>query len=156
MPTLRHVVAGTDFSASAERALELAVALAAAALVPLTVVHVCEPDADDAEDGRSSRCARALSELIAKHRPSGVAIYGVLRAGAPWKKLDNVAAEVGAGLIVVGRYGLGGRPDAEIGSVAAQLVRSANRPVLTVNSDFDRLAAEAHETCSFIGKDNTP
>lgn len=156
MPTLRHVVSGTDFSESADHALELAIALAAPAGAAVTVVHVCEPDAEDVDDGRLARCAEALARLVGRHSKSGVAMTGVLRTGTPWKKLDNVAAEVGAGLIVVGRSGMGGGASAAIGSVADQLVRSANRPVLTVFSNFDRLASEAHETSSLIGKDTTP
>jgi nucleotide-binding universal stress UspA family protein len=156
MPTLRHVVAGTDFSESAERALELAIALAAATGVPLTLVHVCEPDAEDLDDRRLLQCGEALTQVVARHRDNGVAITGVLRTGAPWKKLDNVAAEVGAGLIVVGRWGMGRGSSAAIGSVADQLVRFANRPVLTVINHFDRLATEAHETSSHLGKDTTP
>lgn len=138
MQTLRHVVAGTDFSPSAAQALELALALAAAARVPLTVAHVCEPGADDVEDRRRLRHAgEALSELVARHESSGVAITSVLRTGKPWQKLDNVAAEVGAGLIVIGRSGASRGQSTELGSVADQLVRSANRPVLTVAFNFD-------------------
>jgi nucleotide-binding universal stress UspA family protein len=52
----------------------------------------------------------------------------------PWKKLDNVAAEVGAGLIVIGRHGSG--RSAAMGTVADQLVRCAHRSVLIVACDF--------------------
>lgn len=138
MQTLRHVVAGTDFSESAAQALELAIALAAATGVPVTIAHVCEPGVDDLEDGRRLQtAAEALSELVARHQPSCVAITGVLRTGRPWQKLDNVAAEVGAGLIVIGRSGAGRGPRSALGSVADQLVRSANRSVLTVAFNFD-------------------
>lgn len=140
MQTLRHVVCGTDFSESAEQALELAIALAAASSVPVTVVHVCEPcvdDIDDMDDRRLAQRGEALSEVVARHGRSGVSIAGVLRIGEPWRKLDNVAAEVGAGLIVIGRSGAGGGRGSELGSVADQLVRCASRPVLTVACSFD-------------------
>lgn len=138
MPTLRHVVAGTDFSPNAAQALELAIALAAAAGIPLTVAHVCELGIDDLDDRRRMRRAgEALTELVARYQRSGVAITGVLRTGKPWQKLDNLAAEVGAGLIVIGRSGAGRGESVELGSVADQVVRTANRPVLTVASNFD-------------------
>lgn len=146
MQTLRQFVSGTDFSECADQALELAVQLAVGALARLTVVHVCELDADGGDDPRVRASSEALTEVIAKHRRSGVEITGVLRCGKPWKKLDNVAAEVGASLIVVGRHGAGRGRSVEIGSVADQLVRSANRSVLTVACDFDRLASEANAT----------
>jgi len=145
MQTLRHVVSGTDFSDSADQALELALSLAAAARVPVTVVHVCQLGTDDLDDRRLSRCAQALSQLVARHGPRHVAVSGVLRIGKPWEKLDNVAAEVGASLIVIGRSGAGRGRNVEIGSVADRLVRSASRPVLTVACIFDRLDAEADE-----------
>lgn len=136
MQTLRHVVCGTDFSEGSEQALELAIALAAAASVPVTVVHVCEPGADDLDDRRLAQCGAVLAEVAARHARSGVAIAAVLRLGEPWRKLDNVATEVGAGLIVIGRSGAGRGRSAELGSVASELVRRASRPVLTVARNF--------------------
>jgi nucleotide-binding universal stress UspA family protein len=146
MQTLRHLVAGTDFSAHAEQAVELAILLARVAGARLTVVHVCEPCVDDCleEQGRRQGQER-LSRVVARHRDR-VEVAGVLRSGKPWQKLDNVAAEVGASLIVVGRHGTGGGRGAALGSVADQLVRTANRHVLTVATDFDRLDSEAPVT----------
>jgi nucleotide-binding universal stress UspA family protein len=129
MQTLRHVVTGTDFSAGAERALAVAATLAAALGVGLTVVHVCELDLDTDD---SQRCSAALRALVERYRRAGLQVTGVLRSGRAWEKLDNVAADVGAGLIVTGR----GRDD-ELGAVARQLLRFAHRPVLIVGSDFE-------------------
>jgi nucleotide-binding universal stress UspA family protein len=155
MQTLRHLVSGTDFSACAERGLELAIALAVAARTRVTVAHVCELDVDNIDDRRLLQCAEALSEVVARHQRCGVEVAGVLRSGRPWEKLDNVAAEVGASLIVIGRYGAGRGRSVEIGSVADHLVRCASRPVLTVACDFDRLDSEAHETNHPCGKNKT-
>jgi nucleotide-binding universal stress UspA family protein len=127
MQALRRFVFGTDFSDCAEHALEQALELARAASAQLTVVHVCEPD-----EGEPEREA-ALAALVARHLGRGVELAGVLRSGRPWTKLDNVAAEVGASLIVVGRHGAGRR--CGLGSVAEHLVRAANRSVLTVACD---------------------
>jgi universal stress protein E len=145
MQTLRHLVVGTDFSEQAEQALELAIRLALAAGAPITLVHVCEPSADDRVEEQGRRQSQeGLSQLVARHRHR-VEISGVLRSGNPWEKLDNVAAEVGASLIVVGRRGAGLGQSVALGSVAAHLVRTANRHVLTVASDFDRLDSGAPE-----------
>ena len=54
----------------------------------------------------------------------------VLRSGHPADKLHNVATEVGASLIVIGR---GSR--AELGSVVSRVLRTASRPVLAVGCD---------------------
>jgi nucleotide-binding universal stress UspA family protein len=142
MQTIRPLVTGTDFSVCADQALEMAIQLAVAAGTGITLVHVCELGINDVEEQRWLDCSEALAATVAKHRGSGVEITGVLRSGRPWEKLDNLAADVGASLIVIGRCGASG-PSSELGSVAEQLVRSASRPVLTVSCDFDRLDGEA-------------
>jgi nucleotide-binding universal stress UspA family protein len=143
MQTLRHLVVGTDFSAQAERALEVAVGLVQATGARITLVHVFEPCVDDhLEEQRRRQSDRALSEVVARHRHRAE-VEGVLRSGRPWEKLDNVAAEVGASLIVVGRHGAGPGRGVALGSVAERVLRTANRHVLTVAPDFDRLDDEA-------------
>lgn len=144
MQTLRPLVTGTDFSDCAEQALEMALQLAVAARTGITLVHVCEPDVDDLDEPRSFRCNETLAAVVAKHQHRGVEITGVLRSGRPWEKLDNLAVEVGASLIVIGRHGRRG-PSVELGSVAEHLLRSASRPVLTVSCDFNRLDSEAED-----------
>lgn len=142
MKTLRQIVAGTDFSDAAEQALELALELAFAARAQLTLVHVCEPGVDDLDDQRLLQGDEALSRVVVRHQRRGVEVTGVLRAGKPWEKLDNVAVEVGAGLIVIGRHGAGRGRSVELGSVAGHLIRSGGRPVLLAACDFDRLDSE--------------
>lgn len=146
MQRLQNLVSGTDFSECAEQALELAIQLAAAAAAQITLVHVCELGEDDLDDRRLVEGEAALSRVIARHRPRGVEITGVLRHGKPWEKLDNVAADVGASLIVIGRQGAGRGRSVEIGSVADHLVRRASRSVLTVACDLFRLDTGAHPT----------
>src|SRR5207302_903794 len=132
MQALRQLVSGTDFSECAEHALEQAIELARAASARITVVHVYEPAEGDLDERGLPECEAALVDLVARHLRRGVDVTGVLRSGRPWTKLDNVAAEVGASLIVVGRHGAGRGRSVELGSVADHLVRTANRSVLTV------------------------
>ena len=146
MQRLRNVVSGTDFSECAEQALEVAIQLAAAADARVTLVHVCQLEADDHDDRRLLESEAALSRVIARNRARGVEIAGVLRCGKPWDKLDNVATEVGASLIVIGRYGAGRGASAELGAVADQLLRRARRSVLAVACDPFRLPSEAPPT----------
>ena len=122
MQTLHRIVVGIDFSECADRALICALALARAACATITLAHVCGPD-DDLDD---TRIVEALGRVVASHQHHQIAVTGVLRSGKPWEKLNNVAVQVGASLIVVGRGGLG------LGSVADHLVRRASRPVLVV------------------------
>jgi nucleotide-binding universal stress UspA family protein len=145
MRTLRPLVCGTDFSEDAERAFQLAVEFALVAHTQVVLVHVCQLDADTVDELRLSRCHEALSAVIERHRHRGVDVTAVLRSGIPWEKLDNVAADVGASLIVIGRRGAGDR-DVALGSVADQLLRTASRPVLTVLNELIDLDSEAPET----------
>ena len=154
MQTLRPLVTGTDFSECADQALEMAIQLAVASRTGIMLVHVCELGVSDIDEQRLLRCGETLAAVVAKHRDSGVDITGVLRSGRPWEKLDNVAAEVGASLIVIGRRGASG-PSACLGSVAEHLVRSASRAVLTVSCEFNRLDSEADGNNRQSTKDET-
>ena len=142
MEALRHIVVGTDFSDSAERALEAAVALAQLAGSRITVVHTCElaaelgvpdPLATPALDSELVRIGEEqLAVAVARRSRCGIGVAGVLRSGKPWEKINNVAAEVGASLIVIGRTGAGRGALGELGKVASRVLRTASRPVLTV------------------------
>ncbi|MDB4973810.1 MAG: Universal stress protein UspA [Myxococcaceae bacterium] len=150
MQTLRHFVSGTDFSDCAEQALQLAIELALATPTQITLVHVCELVGDGLDERRLSQCDLALRQLVARHACSQVEIRGLLRSGSAWTKLDNVAAEVGASLIVIGRHGAGRGRNVTLGSVADQVVRHASRPVLTAVCDFDCFDPET-QACKRVG-----
>ncbi len=120
MHTLRNLVVGTDFTASSDAALDLAIALARVGSATITLVHVC---ADDVRP----HCANAL---LAQSTQAGIPIMPVLRSGQIADKLNNVATEVGASLIIVGRTERG-----RIGSVAHGVLRTASRPVLVAGTN---------------------
>jgi nucleotide-binding universal stress UspA family protein len=146
MDTLRHIVVGTDFSESAERALDTAISLAQLGPTGITLLHVCElsaelglPDelATPAVDEQLIRIATDhLADAIGRRARSGVELTSLLRSGKPWEKINNVAAEVGAGLIVIGRTGQGRGPTSDLGNVATLVLRTARRPVLTVAGEL--------------------
>jgi nucleotide-binding universal stress UspA family protein len=142
MEALRHIVVGTDFSEGAERALDTAIRLAHTGITGITLVHACtlsadlgvpEPLATTELDHELAQIAgQQLAGAVARRSGCGIEIAGVLRSGKPWEKINNVAAEVGAALIVIGRTGAGRGGAADVGSVAMRVLRSASRPVLTV------------------------
>jgi nucleotide-binding universal stress UspA family protein len=70
----------------------------------------------------------------------GVYVESFLRRGAPWEKLQNVAVEVGADLIVVGATGQRSADavGATLGSVVFRVVASSTRSVLISRSPLDR------------------
>jgi nucleotide-binding universal stress UspA family protein len=155
MQALRNTVVGTDFSPCSERALDAAITYAIHGLTRITLIHVCElsvergmPEAIATaamDEDLMGSARRQLDQWCARRKSSGIEVVGVLRSGKPWEKINNVAAEVGAGLIVIGRHGAcGGRSSFEVGRVGERVVRTARRPVLIVSCDLaDELRAEA-------------
>jgi nucleotide-binding universal stress UspA family protein len=146
MQSLRHLVVGTDFSECAEHALDSAIMLGNLSLARITLVHVCALSAElelpettfSQDEDLLRRCGEHLEQLVASRARYGLPIAGVLRSGKPWEKISNVAAEVGASLIVVGRHGAGRGPAAALGTVADRLIQAASRPVLVIPSDLTR------------------
>lgn len=142
MQSLRQIVVATDFSPGAECAVEAAIALANLGHARVTLVHVCELGielgfaealATPAFDAELMRvCDERVRVAAEQHARKGVALTPLLRCGKPWEKINNVATEVGASLIVIGRNGAGAAGAAELGGVATRVLRTATRPVLVV------------------------
>src|SRR5882762_1156500 len=105
----RWIVVGRDFSDGAQRALEHAIRLARSSGARVAVVHAYEDTAEAtrAMEDRAPLLTTQLQEAVAGTNASrhGVHVESFLRRGAPWEKLQNVAVEVGADLIVVGATG---------------------------------------------------
>jgi nucleotide-binding universal stress UspA family protein len=148
MQTLRTIVVGTDFSECAEHALDTAITLASLGDARVAVVHVCALSAERGvaealvsqalDDQLLDACQAALDQVIARHSRRGVELTGVLRNGRPAEKLSNVAAEVGASVIVIGRHGAGRAAQADLGTVSDRLMRTSTRPVLIVPCNLAR------------------
>jgi nucleotide-binding universal stress UspA family protein len=145
MQSLRQIVVATDFSPGAECAVEAAIVLANLGHARVTLVHVCELGvelgfaeamATPAFDAELMRvCGDRLRVAADHHARRGVELAPLLRCGKPWEKINNVATEVGASLIVIGRNGAGRASGAELGGVATRVLRTATRPVLVVGLD---------------------
>jgi nucleotide-binding universal stress UspA family protein len=131
METLRTLVVGTDFSPASESALDLALAIAKCGHAAITLVHVCEPTEEhgladpNADEDVLQECRIALLAQCARRAPTGISITPVLRSGHVAEKIHNVATEVGASLIVIGRSERG-----RLGVIAERVLRIASRPVV--------------------------
>jgi nucleotide-binding universal stress UspA family protein len=135
MGRTRWIVVGTDFSEAADRALERAVDLAAESNARLACVHAFEdpPVVQGATDDLTPALRSELADAVARSgaRTRGVQVELILRRGAPWDKLVNVAADLGAELIVVGAQGQRGTA-VVLGSVTTRLAANSTRCVLVV------------------------
>lgn len=145
MTAPKVIVVATDFSPSAEAALDHALALAQTLKARVFLVHTYQLPLIGFPDGVVAASAElasriinqaqdALSASVAKRAGSGVEIVPILKQADPRDGLLEVASEVSADLIVMGTHGRRGIARALIGSVAESLVRASPVPVLTVHA----------------------
>jgi nucleotide-binding universal stress UspA family protein len=141
-----HILVATDFSEAASRALAYAVDLARLLRARVTLAHVFpsplpimsgETSLVSAEmnDHVLSQSQAALNEATAPHRGSGVPIQTATRDGDAARVLPLLAADLRADLVVVGTHGRQGLARAFLGSVAEQVLRTAEVPVLVRRFD---------------------
>lgn len=140
---LSAILVCTDFSPLADRALDVALDLAARVGAKVTVLHVWDLPAfslppgylvptEDVVGAVRGAAQGRLKALLEEHARAGVAVRGELREGVPWEQVDAVARETSADLVVVGTHGRRGLGRALLGSVAEKVLRTSNRPVLVV------------------------
>ena len=143
LPT--NILVPTDFSPTADRALDYAIALGAKLSARIHVVHVIGipvlgiPElglalASVTIDALVADGKAALDRIADKHRDQVTIGEVVLRTGDARDEVLQVAAEVHADLIVIGTHGRRGIARALLGSVAEEIVRTASCPVLTVGA----------------------
>jgi nucleotide-binding universal stress UspA family protein len=134
----RWIVVGMDFSDGAARALECAVRLAADIGANVACVHAYEDTAaTPARYDPTKALQEQIEDVIAGSACCNgtVRVDAVVRRGAPWEKLTNVATELGAELIVVGADGQRGASSEHfLGTVAGRLATSSSRSVVIVPS----------------------
>jgi nucleotide-binding universal stress UspA family protein len=136
---------GVDSSDCCQRSIEFAGHWAGQANAELVLVHVIEwspysfntaMENEVRHKRREEELARAHAELvdpvIEKMREKGLQVEGMVRHGHPAKTLSELASEIGATNIVIGRKG-SSRLKAQIfGSVANTLVQISEVPVTVV------------------------
>lgn len=143
---LRRILVATDFSPDSEQAIDAALDLCRGSDATVTLLHVCEPLPYStpelsmyvpSPELMADICADARRKLDA--RRAGCAARGstvdtALVTGAPAAEIVRYAADHQVDLIVVGSHGRRGFRRFVLGSVAEAVVRTADRPVLTVHA----------------------
>ena len=135
----------TDFSQTADYALDYAIALAQKLDGTVHVVHaymhpeLLWPDtstvlAVETIEAIDKASKTALRELVAKKQTPGVRIEGHLKLGDPRMMLESIATELHADLICMGTHGRRGLGRLLLGSVAEYTVRTSKIPVLTMHA----------------------
>lgn len=150
MPSLRRIVAATDFSAFSERAVQRAARIAKQHQAEMHLLHVVRPldlypgltltpdefghsdqDLQQAEQTRLDVLAATLSKQF------GIRIHPVTRLGRAHTEIAAYAQEVSADLMVSGSRGESTLMDLFLGSTASRLLRVAACPVLIVKNPAD-------------------
>lgn len=145
MKLIQTILHPTDFSESAQHAFRLACSLARDHAARLVVMHVTPLQYPfvgemiavppfDPTDGDAER--ERLLEKLEEMKPTygGFPVEYRLEEGEAVERILAVAADVDAGLIVVGTHGRTGLKRLLMGSVAEHLVRQAPCSVLAVKA----------------------
>ncbi|MFN7972539.1 MAG: universal stress protein [Acidobacteriota bacterium] len=133
LPRYRAVLAATDLSTLGDLAVRHACTVAGAE----GEVHVCT--AVSAADRRDSeKIAKEMKERVPRSRAAGArTFFHVERGDDPARAICQVAERIGADLVCVASHGRSGVERAVLGSVAQELLRLTERPVLVVREATD-------------------
>jgi nucleotide-binding universal stress UspA family protein len=138
---LRNVLFATDFSAASERALNYALAIARRYESHLYVAHVIRPDMYQplppdpfvpALELSRPTAEQEMANLLISARLRGVSHEVLLEEGGIWPALSRMIKEKNIDLVVLGTHGRTGAGRILLGSVAEEIFRLAQCPVLTV------------------------
>jgi nucleotide-binding universal stress UspA family protein len=148
----RRILVPVDFSRSSARALEVAQGLVTAARGRLVLLYVSRVETylpDDAiwlpspKGLVAARYAEVdvhaeLERLAETLRADGLEVDTIVQAGPPGDVIAHAATPARVDLVVMGTHGRTGLAHLLLGSVAEQVVREAQVPVLTIRTPSDR------------------
>ena len=129
------ILVPTDFSASAQEAVDYASRLAHASGAELLFLHVeAVPDIPGADDDVEDANLPILEKRLKQVEPqmSGIRFEHRLVIGHPSDAILRVAEKDAFDLIVMGLHGQTDSPDAAMGAVARGVVDRSPKPVLLV------------------------
>lgn len=138
---LRTVLVGTDFSMSANLAVERAIKLPLAPGATVHLVHVVPAQVPErllasvqtnAKEALSE--AAATFEQVAKATDPSLSVASEILEGHPHVELIRMARRVNAELVVVGRHGKHSLREKLLGSTTERVVRHSEIPTLVVTS----------------------
>ena len=136
----QSILIATDFSQASEKALRNSLALARFYKSKFCLAHVVSslglrmagPDAIAADEVSISRDSANLeASLLRTGALTGIRHKFIVRQGELWPELQEIIREERTDLLVVGTHGRHGVAKLFFGSVAEQIFRQANCPVLT-------------------------
>jgi len=148
--SLGTILVATDFSETASLALDRAIEFAVRHQSEIALVHVMQPDIPplaapemivippNYEDMLRDASSEGLTNAAQRAHESGVRVSQYLEQGRAATRITACADSVAADLIIIGTRGNTGFKRLLLGSVAEEVVRIADQPVLTVHPGDDR------------------
>ncbi len=154
MLPIERILAPTDFSDVSVETVNRASELAEHFGAELLVAHVIPPvptlpsdphfnfEVPAYQDALRESAERRLNETVQALVDRGIRTRTTVTHGDPAREIVRIAHDAKADLIVIATHGLTGWQHIVFGSVAEKVVRTADRPVLTVRGRRD----ESEET----------
>ncbi|MGI9518295.1 MAG: universal stress protein [Pirellulaceae bacterium] len=130
---LNRILCPTDFSEPGNAANWYATLLAETTDAEIVYVHIAYPELLGGVDSEARAMEQDMERRIGPLQPD-VRCSWIVRYGSPAREIVEVARELAVDLIVMGTHGRTGARHLLHGSVAAQVLRHADCPVLTVKS----------------------
>ena len=144
MLPLKKILCPSDFSETAQKALDEAVELALLVKAELVIVHVVpvlppapsDPNVSFAvpeyERALHHEAEQRLHAMAAEISGKGLTVHTAVGHGDAGTEIVRIAREEGVDLIVIGTHGTTGWQHVLFGSVAEKVVRLAQRRVLVI------------------------
>lgn len=136
-----HILVATDLT-DADYLVPHAIAQARACGAALTFVHVIPPGEAQTLNARAiaqqdsvamaEEAGRALDEIAARVRALEIPCDVLVVAGYPREQIEIIAREIHAGRIIAGTHGRRHLRKFFLGSVAHEILRTAEMPVFTI------------------------
>lgn len=149
--TFKHILLATDFSKASQRALEIAVVLAQRHGAELLAVHAIASPSKGAVpldplprelDRPLLEAEEQMAKLAANMQRSGISYRTQIAHGSVWDALSAAMLREETDLLLLGTHGRGGLRKLALGSVAEEVLRMAECPVLTVGPNVPPVGAE--------------
>ncbi|HRD51836.1 MAG TPA: universal stress protein [Flavobacteriales bacterium] len=125
--TAKKILVPTDFTKVADNAISHAMRLAKHTGAEVYLLHVVAKQDDVEETRRKLEMEQARAQAM----ESGVAVHKLVRVGSIFDDIGDAAAEIGAGLIVMGTHGMRGMQFIT-GSRALRVITSSQVPFIVV------------------------
>ncbi|KAF0102777.1 MAG: UspA domain-containing protein [bacterium] len=145
MQALTRILAATDFSPAADRAVRRATLIAKQHGAELRLLHVVHPltlyagqeiDAGPLDEAALAAAGERLGPLAERlAREAGIRTHAAWRIGRAHSRIAEYAEEIGADLVVVGARGENTLLRLLLGSTANRLLRVRGSPTLIVRNE---------------------